>query len=256
MPIYERLVTRLSPLSFAPPVAVVYNPLVYAAAPHRLYLDRFGHRRGRVLFVGMNPGPFGMAQTGVPFGEIGAVRDWIGIEAAVLQPERVHPKRPIEGFSCRRSEVSGQRLWGLFKALFGTAERFFEAAFVANYCPLAFVEVSGANRTPDKLPAAEREPLFAACDEALGGVIAALEPSHVIGIGDFARRRADTVVKMIGAAVPVSSVLHPSPASPRANRGWAEEARRTLEALGLGWGRAELTAPAPRSALSVGSKAR
>lgn len=235
VPIYEHLVARLDRLSFAPPVAVVYNPLVYAAAPHRIYLDRFGHTPGRVLFIGMNPGPFGMVQTGIPFGEVAAVRDWIGITAPVSVPAAQHPKRPIEGFACRRSEVSGQRLWGLFKELFGSADRFFAKAFVANYCPLAFVEEGGANRIPEKLPAAEREPLFAACDDALVEVIAALAPSHVIGIGDFAKKRAELVCKRAGLAVPVASILHPSPASPRANRGWGDEARRMLVAAGLDW---------------------
>lgn len=233
--IYDQLSERLERLSFGPPVAVVYNPLVYARAPSSAYLERFGQQTGRVLFLGMNPGPFGMVQTGVPFGEVAAARDWLRLESPVERPPREHPKRPIEGFACRRAEVSGQRLWGLFKDLFGTADGFFARAFVANYCPLAFVEETGANRTPDKLPASEREPLFAACDEALVEIVRTLEPSHLIGVGDFAKKRAELVMKRAALTVPVASVLHPSPASPRANRGWADEARRALQALELGW---------------------
>lgn len=225
-------------MSFGPPVAHVYNPLVYAAVPHRRYLDRYGWRTGRVLFLGMNPGPFGMAQTGVPFGEVAHVRDWIGIEGPVEEPADTHPKRPIKGFACIRSEVSGRRLWGFFAELFGTAERFFAEAFVANYCPLAFVEASGANRTPDRLPVAERRPLFAACDGALAEVITELRPTRVIGIGAFARRRAELVVEKNGLEVEIGGLLHPSPASPRANRGWAAEARVELEAQGITWTRA------------------
>ncbi|MBL8783474.1 MAG: single-stranded DNA-binding protein [Deltaproteobacteria bacterium] len=235
IPIYDQLSERLDRLTFGPPVAVVYNPLDYARAPATAYLERFGRERGRVLFLGMNPGPFGMVQTGVPFGEVAAARDWLRLEAPVERPPREHPKRPIEGFACRRAEVSGQRLWGLFKDLFGTPDRFFARAFVANYCPLAFVEESGANRTPDKLPAAEREPLFTACDEALVEIVRALQPSHLIGVGDFAKKRAEVVMKRAAITVPVASILHPSPASPRANRGWADEARRALQALELGW---------------------
>src|SRR5688572_32536315 len=95
----------------------------------------------------MNPGPFGMAQTGVPFGDVAMVRDWLGIVAAVAKPRDEHPKRPVLGFECQRSEVSGARLWGWARARFGTPQRFFERFFVANYCPLAFMESSGANRT-------------------------------------------------------------------------------------------------------------
>ncbi len=62
----------------------------------------------------MNPGPWGMVQSGVPFGEVAAVRDWMKIKSSAKQPKSVHPKRPIEGLSCKRSEVSGRRLWGLF----------------------------------------------------------------------------------------------------------------------------------------------
>src|SRR5690606_34514660 len=74
----EQLCDELAPLRFAEPVSYVYNPLVYAKAAHDLYLTRFGDSHKRVLMLGMNPGPWGMSQTGVPFGEIPAVRDWMG----------------------------------------------------------------------------------------------------------------------------------------------------------------------------------
>ena len=100
------------------------------------------------------------------------------------------PRRPVLGFACKRSEISGERLWGLFATRFGTAENFFRDHFVANYCPLAFLESSGRNRTPDKLPLAERESLFAPCDEHLRAVVHILQPQWLIGIGDFAAKRA------------------------------------------------------------------
>jgi single-strand selective monofunctional uracil DNA glycosylase len=154
----------LRPLRFEPPVEYVYQPLDYAWAPHEAYLRRFGASRKKVVFVGMNPGPFGMTQTGVPFGEIAAVRDWMGICEPVGKPEREHPKRPVVGFDCPQSEVSGRRLWGHFAARFGAAANFFREHFVANFCPLVFIEAGGKNFTPDKLPAAEATPLNALCD--------------------------------------------------------------------------------------------
>ena len=36
--------------------------------------------RKEAVFLGMNPGLWGMAQTGVPFGTVSLVRDWMGIE--------------------------------------------------------------------------------------------------------------------------------------------------------------------------------
>ena len=123
----------LLPTEFAAPVAYVYDPIVYAWRAHEIYLRRYANGRKRVLFLGMNPGPFGMVQTGIPFGEIAAVRDWLGIQATIRAPPAEHPKRPVMGFNCRRSEISGQRLWGLFAQRFGSADKFFEEHLVVNY---------------------------------------------------------------------------------------------------------------------------
>ena len=218
-------------MTFAPPVTHVYNPLVYAWAPYQAYLRRFATTPKRVVFLGMNPGPFGMAQTGVPFGEVAAIRCWLGIERAVGKPEREHPGRLITGFACTRSEVSGRRLWGLFAEQFETPQRFFAGHIVMNYCPLAFLEHGGRNRTPDKLPAAEKEALFAACDRHLVAVVEALRPEWVIGIGCFAAQRALRVLE--GTAIKTAQVHHPSPASPTANRDWKNLALRQLQALGI-----------------------
>lgn len=226
----RRLCTSAERLSFGGAVAHVYNPLVYARAPHEAYLRRFAGRPGIVLLVGMNPGPFGMAQTGVPFGEVAFVRDWMRIVEPVGRPPREHPKRPIEGFACRRSEVSGRRLYGWAQDRFGTAESFFERFFVWNLCPLVFVGASGQNVTPDKLPAPEREPLLAVCDQALGAIARILEPRVVVGVGAWAEKRSAMVLGARG--VPIGAMLHPSPASPKANRGWAAQAEADLIALG------------------------
>ena len=229
--ISRTLCRRVDRLTFAAPVTHVYNPLAYARLPHEQYLERYGSGKKRVVFLGMNPGPFGMAQTGVPFGEVSLVKDWLGIEASVKKPKREHEKRPVEGFACPRSEVSGARLWGFFRDKFATPERFFREHFVANYCPLAFMEESGKNRTPDKLPERERAPLYAACDAALVELVRALEPELVIGVGAFARERAARA--LAGTGVSVATILHPSPASPRANRGWAAAVCQELSALGV-----------------------
>jgi single-strand selective monofunctional uracil DNA glycosylase len=213
------------------PVAFAYNPLDYAWAAHELYLRRFGNRRKRVIFLGMNPGPFGMAQTGVPFGEVKAARDWMGIQAAIGKPPREHPKRPVEGFACQRSEVSGRRLWGLFAKRFGAAESFFADHFVANYCPLAFFSETGANLTPDKLRAGDALPLLDACDRHLRRAAEILQPEWLIGIGDFAAKRAKLAAA--GLNLQVGKILHPSPASPAANRDWAGQATAQLKKLGV-----------------------
>jgi single-strand selective monofunctional uracil DNA glycosylase len=227
----RKLARAVDELQFAEPVHFVYNPLVYARKPHEMYLKRYGSGTKEVVFLGMNPGPFGMAQTGVPFGEVNLVRDWMGIEAPVDKPPAEHPKRPITGFACARSEVSGSRLWGWARDRFGTPERFFERFFVINYCPLVFLEESGRNRTPDKLPVAERKPLQAECDEALSAAIDLLSPERVIGIGVYGRDAAKRA--LAGTGIEIGCVLHPSPASPKANKGWARQAEQDLKAAGV-----------------------
>ncbi|MGF1529949.1 MAG: uracil-DNA glycosylase family protein [Puniceicoccaceae bacterium] len=215
----------------------VYHPLQYAWQGHAGYLKLVGAggRRPRVVFLGMNPGPWGMMQTGVPFGEVDLVRHWMGIEAPLERPEREHPKRPIRGWECTRSEVSGRRLWGYFKDRFGTAEACLEEIVVLNYCPLAFLAESGANLTPDKFSAAVVKDLFELCDTHLRAAVLAIDPEWVLGVGKFALGRIETALEGVGARLRMGTILHPSPASPAANRGWAEAAERQLASLGV-WG--------------------
>lgn len=230
--IVDNLNRRLAPLRFADPVTHVYNPLDYAGEIFLEYLATHMGHRPPTLLLGMNPGPWGMAQTGVPFGEVAAVRDWLGIRAKIGKPPREHPKRPILGFDCPRSEVSGRRLWGWARDTFGAPRNFFAHFGVINYCPLAFLEESGRNRTPDKLPADERGALFEACDAALRALIELLRPTHVIGVGAFAARRAADALADFD--VRFGQILHPSPASPLANKDWAGTITRQLAEMDIG----------------------
>jgi single-strand selective monofunctional uracil DNA glycosylase len=222
---------KVGSLGFGAPVTHVYDPLVYARRPHEMYLGRYGRGKKAVIMLGMNPGPFGMAQTGVPFGDVGMVRDFLGIEAAVERPPSEHPKRPVLGFTCPRSEVSGRRLWGWVRDRYGAPERFFARFFVANYCPLSFMDASGKNRTPPELGRGERDALLRVCDSALQRLAELLEPEWVVGIGSFAAERARAA--LAGTGVRVTSLPHPSPANPQANRGWAEAAERALASAGI-----------------------
>ena len=227
----EKLRDDVEGLQFGTPVTHVYNPLVYAWELHRQYLERYGGGTKEVVFLGMNPGPFGMGQVGVPFGEITAVYEWLRIRGDVGRPSQPHPKRPVQGFACPRSEVSGKRLWGLFAERFDDADHFFRDHFVMNYCPLMVMEESGRNYTPDKLPASEREELYAAWDTHLRAAVDILGAKWIIGVGAFAEKCAIRVLD--GLDVKIGRILHPSPASPAANRGWPKAASRQLEALGL-----------------------
>ncbi|MBA3685021.1 MAG: single-stranded DNA-binding protein [Planctomycetes bacterium] len=226
----QRLRDELPPTPLPPLVSHVYNPLGYAWPMHEAYLRRYAAGRKRVVFLGMNPGPYGMAQTGVPFGEIAVVRDWLGLDAAIGRPDPEHPRRPVTGLDCARSEVSGRRLWGLFRERFASAEAFATEHFVANYCPLVFMSASGGNVTPDKLPPTARKTIEAACDRHLVALVDALRPEWLVGIGAFAAQRAE---RALAGRARIGQILHPSPASPAANRGWAEQAQRGMVGLGI-----------------------
>jgi len=229
--IADALVKDVEKLHFGPPVMYVYNPLDYAREAHRKYMSLYGRGPKEILLLGMNPGPWGMAQTGVPFGEVNVVRDWLRIEAAVQKPDQIHPKRPVDGFACSKSEVSGKRLWGWAKKTFQSPERFFERFFVLNYCPLLFIEASGRNRTPNNLKESDRKPLFKACDRALKNTVQLLKPCYVVGIGNFAEKRAEAA--LAGLPVIIGRITHPSPANPRANRGWDRFVEREFSAIGI-----------------------
>ncbi|MFP4564129.1 MAG: uracil-DNA glycosylase family protein [Spirochaetia bacterium] len=231
----DHLARELGRLDFNPPVETIYNPLVYASEQYAEYISRYGETEKRVLFVGMNPGPWGMAQTGVPFGEVAAVRDWLGIEGPVEKPVDEIPKRPVTGFDCRRSEVSGRRVWGLMRERFGTPGRFFEDHLILNYCPLLFFASEGKNITPDKLKKEDRLRLFRHCDDYLITCIDLYAPLYLAGFGNFVAGRITEAVDE-GREIEVVTLLHPSPANPRANRGWAEQAEKILRDSGV-WAR-------------------
>ncbi|MGE0711005.1 MAG: uracil-DNA glycosylase family protein [Planctomycetota bacterium] len=240
-----RLREAVRPCVEAPPAAAPYvlNPLDYAWPLHQAYLRRYGPAAGasvEAVLVGMNPGPWGMAQTGVPFGSPDLVRDFLGLAGEVEGPAGCHPKRPILGLQSPRTEVSGQRLWGGIRACFGAPEPFFRRFFVLNDCPLVWQNERGGNVTPDKLDKAYMAPCLEACDQHLREALLALGPRTAIGVGKWAERRLRHVVERFGLEVDVQTILHPSPASPVANRGWLEQARGQLAALGHPW-------PAPAS---------
>jgi single-strand selective monofunctional uracil DNA glycosylase len=229
--ITDELLNELRPLKFDAPVTHVYNPLEYARAPYSEYLRRFAKSPKEVVLIGMNPGPWGMAQTGIPFGEVTAVREWLKIEATVDPPAKIHPKRPVTGFQCPRSEVSGKRVWGWAQKRFQTPQNFFARFFIANYCPLQFIEAGGRNRTPNQLRTSERQPLFEACDRALRRTIERLNPGYVVGVGQFTRERAR--IALSDLAVTIGGITHPSPANPKANRGWEAIIEKEFAELGI-----------------------
>ncbi|XP_036355552.1 single-strand selective monofunctional uracil DNA glycosylase-like isoform X2 [Octopus sinensis] len=231
------LCRNLKTIEFTDPVDYVYSPLDYASDTHAKYVHRFCNSQKNVLFLGMNPGPFGMAQNGVPFGECDTVRNWLKIDGIVGKPQREHPKRPVLGLECPRNEVSGKRFWGLFKFLCGTPEVFFKDCYVYNFCPLQFMKTSARNVSPGKLKITERKQLIAACNHAFLQVVQLLQVKLVIGVGNFASENASKAVKGLQqdlfSQLRIETLMHPSPANPSANKNWPSYAVNRLKEIGI-----------------------
>jgi single-strand selective monofunctional uracil DNA glycosylase len=214
---------------------IVYDPLDYAWELHEQYILRYLNHPVKAVFLGMNPGPFGMAQNGIPFGEINAVKSFLQIDGEVGKPSFEHPARPVLGMAIQRSEVSGKRLWGLFSDHYESADKCFEQIAVLNYCPLVFMDrgPTGKNITPDKLPRIERFALETICDSYLSDLLQELEPAFLIGVGNYAKAKLLKISANLGSEGIVESILHPSPGNPLANKGWAEKTGAKLVELGV-----------------------
>ena len=196
-------------------VAHVTNPLDYAWAYHEQFIDQWSEFGATTLLLGMNPGPYGMAQTGVPFGATAMARDILQIkERDVRTPPGAHPKRPIEGLSMERQEVSGTRFWSMLSEHYGSTEAIFSNIYVVNHCPLLILGETGRNVTPVDLPKATIESVLKACDKHLKSVVDIMAIESVVGVGNYAKKRAQSVL----SDVHIDSMWHPSPASPLANR--------------------------------------
>lgn len=208
-------------------VSFVYNPLEYAWEVHKNYLTKYGQLGAKTVLLGMNPGPWGMGQTGVAFGDIDKVKNYLNLSGSVTEPPTTHSKRPVYGLATTRNEVSGTRLWGIIEEIFGGACEAHSKLFVVNHCPLMMFDENGKNLTPDKLSGEAAAELMRVCDEHLAEVVQSLGAERVIGVGAYAEKQAKKALS--GCAVEVSRIPHPSPASPLANRNggadWREAVR-------------------------------
>ncbi|XP_076165571.1 single-strand-selective monofunctional uracil-DNA glycosylase [Ptiloglossa arizonensis] len=228
----HNLAIELGKITFRLPVEYVYSPLEYAFDIHAMYVKKYCTTTKKILFLGMNPGPWGMSQTGIPFGEINMVRDWLKICGPVGKPIKEQPNRKVTGFQCTRSEISGKRLWGFFQELCGNPEKFFEHAYLHNYCPIALMDKKGRNITPAEIKGPELQRLHFSCDKALADAIRLLKVEIVIGIGGYAEKRALLVVQSSNLHVKVLCLPHPSPRAVN-NKNWSEKAKQKLSEFGL-----------------------
>ena len=199
-------------------VEVIYNPLRYAWDVHAEYVRRAGVGGAKTILLGMNPGPHGMGQMGIPFAATTVVRELLGISGIeVSDPVIQHPRRPINGLFHPKEEVSGTRLWGALEERYGSGHSIFRNVFVVNHCPLMFFSgPSATNITPDKVRGRAAKRLLGRCDRHLVEVVESLGAERVIGVGRYARSRAERALSEL--SIEIRSCWHPSPASPLANK--------------------------------------
>ena len=213
-------------------IDVCYNPLNYAWDVHEEYLRRMGGRGAHTVMLGMNPGPHGMGQMGIPFAATSIVRDLLGItDIPVNQPDVPDERRPVIGLEYHKEEVSGTRLWNLLHTQYGDVEAIASRVFLVNHCPLMlFSGPRATNITPDKVGGSTAKALLERCDEHLSEVVDILGADRVVGVGKFAESRARAV--LAEQPIEVTGCWHPSPASPLANRNdgadWRENVRAVL----------------------------
>ncbi|XP_045207179.2 uncharacterized protein LOC123559429 isoform X2 [Mercenaria mercenaria] len=227
--IEQRICQKMLPIKYGYPVTVVYSPLTYAFQTHRDFVSKFCTSERTILFLGMNPGPYGMSQNGVPFGEALTTRNWLKITGDVYKPEIEHPKKLITGLACTRNEVSGARFWGLFQKICKVPANFFKNCFVYNFCPLAYMSESGKNITPPQLVHSELDQINEACDAGLVELVKLLNIRMVIAVGKFVQQRASKALHNAGIMnIKVECILHPSPINPHANKGWEQIVAKQL----------------------------
>uniref|UniRef100_A0A182MSA2 Uracil-DNA glycosylase-like domain-containing protein n=1 Tax=Anopheles culicifacies TaxID=139723 RepID=A0A182MSA2_9DIPT len=232
--IERELSAALRKVALPSEVAACYDPIEYASAIHCAYLQRFLDGPKAVLFIGMNPGPWGMCQTGVPFGYVPAVRDWMGLRGTVAKPTPELAARPVEGLACTREEQSGKRWWGLYQELCGTADCFFRSCFVYNLCPLAFFHQSGRNITPSELKGKAKGEIQSISEQYLETALKVLKPKIIISVGRYTEDRVKTLTKQnrIGPTIVTYCMPHPSPRSLN-NTNWSQKAKLWLSEHGI-----------------------
>ena len=202
----------------------VYNPLMYAWDIHEEFIRISGGSGAKTILMGMNPGPHGMGQMGIPFAATSVVRDLLGISGIS------HSRRPVNGLVHPKEEVSGTRLWGLLQDRYGDAEQIFQNVFIVNHCPLMILQgPRGTNVTPNNVSGPVVRDLLERCDQHLMEVVIALGAEQVVGIGKYAEKRAKVALGEMG--IRVRTCWHPSPASPLANRNGGKDWRENVSSV-------------------------
>ncbi|XP_073819638.1 uncharacterized protein isoform X2 [Musca autumnalis] len=166
---------------------IIYNPLDYDAAKiHKDYLKRYLKGPKRVLFVTMNPASHGELQTGIPFGHMPTIREYMKLKSTIIDSPVPHPSEDEE----QERENNSIYFWQMIREIFYSQNfflsKFFQQRFVHSFCPLAFIDGEKQFVTLENLPdKTYRKEVTKACVHILEKQLKLLQPDMVIVMGGY-----------------------------------------------------------------------
>lgn len=216
---------------------IMYNVLDYAWDAWEQYITQYAKGTAHTLVLGINPGPHGMVQTGIPFGNISTVQHYLNIQPNI-QHDKIspHPRRPVLGLTYTREEPSGKLLWGTIQEMYPNPNDFFSDFFVLNYCPLAFFsnDEKASNLTPDKLPKIYQSHIEILCSKHLAQYLVGFQITRILAVGKYTQQIAGKVLEgggldilMPKQKIEVQYLTHPSPLNPN-HKKFPEEFRKAV----------------------------
>ena len=206
--LYKSLNIELDELKFFPPCFYVYNPLSYCFESFKIYFEYLNTEEEINLFFGINPGPFGMAQTGIPFGDKETVKNYLKIEPKIDIDKipKQHPKKQILGLEVKRVEKSGRIFWGVIKEFYPEKYDFFKSNFVLNFCPLCFLDEQGRNITPKVLRKEDQIALYKILEIFMLKLFKLIKIKKLIAIGD----ETFSYLNALNTKLKIQTIIHPA----------------------------------------------
>ena len=169
----------------------VWNPQLYGLPLYRRFAtEHLPTSRGAIVALGLNPGKYGMSQTGIPFTDVTrAARVGIAIEPPGLAPASLRPF--LKSYRVERSSAS---VYNLLDALWGGPAEGWRRLWAVAPCGLLFLEPDGTNVTPADARLARRDDVRELRLRVIRESVEAARPRGVLLLGqDVARVAADAL---------------------------------------------------------------
>jgi len=180
----------------------VWNPALYALDIYQEYLTKFPPEPGAILALGLNPGPYGMAQTGIPFTDCRTASGALGMEMTI-------PGKAPDDLISRLKKANGK--WrgtyersslGMYRFLilaWGDIKTAYRNWFVGNPCPLLFLDPERWNVTPADPRLRRMKEVGELRQRAVIGFSEILNPRGIVCFGkDVAKAVGEVAIRQVG----------------------------------------------------------